>query len=274
MKVYQRTINYTKDGEKFRLIPYGDVHMGAENCDMEGYADMLKRHGKKPNTYFIDMGDGCDFILPKDSKRYRPSCVHPELRYLDDVIDQQIDWYCKPHENVADGRLLGVASGNHHDSVLMHHGTDPTQRIATRLGTENLGYCFFFRLLFKREGRGYEQLIIYGHHGWGGATRTEGGNLTKFSKGSSYIEADIHLFGHTHDKFCKRIIRVKPVLDKVKELPMIVANTGTFLRTLNKDAIPSYSEKAGYPPRDLGYVIIEITTPTADKPHFDLRGTV
>lgn len=276
MKVYTRTISYENAGDRIKLVCFGCVHGGAANCDMDGFQQMLKRHGKVKDTYLVDMGDACDCVLPKDSTRFRSSCLHPYFREKDeDIVDQQVDWYCEQHEKYTDlDKFLGIVSGNHHDAILKYHSTDPTKRIAKRLGIPNLGYTFYYRLLFKKEGTGYQELIIYGHHGWGGGTRTEGGNLTKYAKNTGHYLADIYLYGHTHDKWSKRIIRVKPVLDRVQEVPMIVANTGTFLRTLTKDEVPSYSERAGYPPRDLGYVIIEITTPTEEKPYFDLRGLV
>jgi len=276
MKVYSKTIPYEKDGEKFTLIGFGDVHYGSANCDKSLFIHTLRRHGKARNTYLIDMGDACDAIVPKDAKRYRPKGLDPELEFEEDVIDRQIEWYCEQHEKLVNPeKFLGIVSGNHHDIILEKHGTDPTKRIAYRLKTQNLGYCFFYRLLFKREGKGYQELVIYGHHGWGGGSRTEGGNITRFCKAANQIEgADICLYGHTHDKWAKPMVRVKPVGYKVKEVPKMVANTGTFLKTLSDSETPSYSERAGYPPRALGYVSIEITTPTEDRPYFDLRETV
>jgi len=271
MKVYQKTINYKYDGEKFKLVCFSDVHIGAANCALDDFREMLKQHGKKPNRLLIDIGDACDFVSPHD-KRYRVSSIHPLFRNEDSLVDAQINYYCNEIKNYVDkDKFLGIVSGNHHDSILKYYSTDPTQRIASKLGVPNLGYCFFYRLLFKREGKGYQTLLLYGHHGYGGGSRTEGYNLTKFARNASFIDADIFLYGHTHDKWGKRIIRVTERNGKVQEIPMVVANCGTFLRTLAKDEVPSYSEAKGFPPRDIGYVIIEITTPTEEKPFFDLR---
>ena len=99
--------------------------------------------------------------------------------------------------------------------------------------------------------------------------------MTKFAKDVAHYEGtNIFLYGHTHDKFAKPLIRVKPINDKVHEVPIIIANTGTFLMTLSTEETPSYSEAKGFPPRDIGYVIIQIETPTDETPFFGLRGIV
>lgn len=276
MKVYQRTIDYQKDGEVFNLIAFGDVHLGAANCNVREFEKMLRKHGRAKNTYLIDLGDSCDCIIPKDIKRRRESEIDPRFHGVEDIIDAEADYYCDIVEKHIDtDKFLGLLSGNHHDSPVKYHGTDPTKRIAKRLRVSNLGYSCFYRLLFKREGKGYQEIVIKAHHGYGGACRTEGANMTKFAQDVAHYEGtSIFLYGHTHDKFAKPLIRVKPILDKVHEVPIIIANTGTFLMTLSTNETPSYSEACGYPPRDIGYVIIEITTPTDESPFFGLRGIV
>lgn len=276
MRVYQRTIEYQKDGETFNLVAFGDVHLGAANCNVREFEKMLKKHGRAKNTYLIDMGDALDAIIPKDVKRRRESEVADEFKGVDAVVDVQKDLYCGlVQKHVDTDRFLGLLSGNHHDTILKYHGTDPTARIAKTLGVSNLGYACFYRLLFKREGKGYQELLIKAHHGYGGACRTEGANMTKFAQDVAHYEGtSIFLYGHTHDKFAKPLIRIRPILDKVHEVPIIIANTGTFLMTLSTHETPSYSEACGYPPRDIGYVIIEITTPTDEMPFFGLRGIV
>ena len=276
MKVYQRTIPYDNDGDVFRLIPISDVHIGASTCNMAEFERVLKKYGKAKNTYLIDNGDACDCIVKKDPKRYRASSVHPMFRGSDSLLDDQIEWYCSMMEKyVEPGRLLGVASGNHHDDILKYHDTDPTKRIATRLKTDNLGYCYYYRLLFKREGKGYQELIVYGNHGWGEGGRTEGASVTKYCNHSRGIRgARVFLYGHDHQRWTKGVPYAEPILDKVHAVDTLVADCGTFKMTLSKDEIPDYGETRGYPLRPIGVVVIEITTPTDENPLFGLRGIV
>lgn len=290
MKVYTKTVTYENAGDRIKLIAFGDVHVGAANCDMDGFQQMLKQHGRKKDTYLIDMGDACDMIIQSDSKRFRLSTIHrdfiqraveskegeSDFEIIEDIVDEEIKWYVKTVQKYCDTeRFLGIVSGNHHETIHKRHGSNPTKRIAEALGCENLGYCFFFRLLFKKEGSAHKELIIYGHHGWGGGSRTEGYNVTKYCKDARRVgNANIFLYGHTHDLWVKPLAGIKPVRNKVKDVPVYVFQTGTFLKTYSKGVTPSYAEQGGMPARALGYVEIEITTPTEAEPYFGLKGLV
>lgn len=276
MKVHSITIPYKKEGTKFNLVAFGDAHVGAAQCHMDAFEDMLKTYGKAPNTYLVDVGDACDCVIPADKKRYRVEMVHPMFRGADDVVDKQIDWYVSMiQKHVEPGRFLGLISGNHMDDISKRCSTNPTKRISKLLSVPNLGYTCFYRLLFKRPGRAFEDLTIYIHHGWGGACRTEGANMTKYCGHTKTIDkAKVFLFGHNHECWTKTLVRIEPCNGKIHEVPMIVAECGTFLKTLSNSATPSYSEEEAYPPRGIGHVLIEITTPTETHPYFGLKGTV
>lgn len=279
MKVYSRTVPYERDGETFYVIPFSDLHYGAAACEKNRFINMLKQWGRNKNALLIDNGDACDCIIAHDHKRFRPSTIDPELIFgivpQEDWIDQEVNWYCQQIEtHVAGAAFLGIASGNHHDKILQYHSTDPTKRIAQRLRTECLGYSYYFHLNFKREGRGYQKLIIYGNHGFGGGTRTEGGSMTKYCRHAERMRADICLYSHDHDCWIKPVVDVDSRGGQVSEVPKLVVDTGTFLKTFSTTDVPTYSELAGYPPRQLGYPVLEIRTPAPDSPHFELRGTV
>jgi len=277
MKIYQHIIPYDKPGTEFKLIPYGDVHLGAAACERERFREMLRRHGKQKNTYLIDMGDACECIIPVDNKRFRPSSVHPALLEgtvpAEDWIDTEINWYVEDLKKYIDtDKHLGIVAGNHHDTIAKRYGTDPTRRIAARLGIKNLGYCFYYRLIFKHTSGRTSSLLIYGHHGWGGGGRTDGGSITKYARDArNHTGTDICIYGHDHKKWVYPIIRTEPIGNKQKERRALVANTGTFLKTHGSTEAPTYSELAGYPPTDLGYVIFKITVL---EDGFDIRGMV
>ena len=134
MKVYQHIIDYEKPGTEFKLIPYGDVHLGAAACERERFRAMLKRHGRDPKAYLLDMGDACDCIVPGDHKRFRPATVHPELLQgevpAENWIDTEISWYCEDVAKYSDtSRHLGIVSGNHHDAISKRYGSSrPVRR--------------------------------------------------------------------------------------------------------------------------------------------------
>ena len=278
MKVYSRTIPYQKPGEKFLLVPMSCIHYGAAACEKNRFAQLLRRYGRKPNTMLVTLGDMVDCIVAKDHKRFRPSCIDPDMLAgnvaQEDWIDTQVNWFSSQLESyVAPENLLGLGRGNHEETILKYHSTDPAKRICERLDTYNLGYSWFYHLNFKRKGTGYQKLILYGHHGWGGGTRTEGGGMTRYCRHAERIHADICLYSHSHDCWVKPIVEVGSDGGRVAEVLKLVVETGAFLKTFSDSDVPTYSEQAGYPPRNLGCPVIEITTPT-DKDGFKLKGTV
>jgi len=279
MRVHTKVIPYSKDGEKFYLIAQGDQHRGHINCEAGRIEEMYREWGDNKNALFIDMGDACDCIVSADSKRFRPAEVHPDLlwdgdRPREDWVDIEIDWYCEPVEKyIKKATHLGIVSGNHPDAIAKRYGTDPTRRIAERLGIPNLGYSFGYNLYFELRGK-KKKLVIFGHHGLGTGARSFGAPVSALCTDAlARTGTDICLYGHTHCKWSYPIIR--PVFKNLKlhEERAIVANTGAFMKTYGDYETPTYSEVKAYPMRDLGYVVIEITTPT-DTDGFRLRGTV
>jgi hypothetical protein len=276
LKVYQRTIPYERDGEKFSLFPISDVHVGASTWNKEAFERDIKAIGKTKNALVLDDGDACDFIIRKDQKRYDESVIHSLFLGSKKLVDDQCDYYIDAiQKNIPAESLLGVASGNHHESIRQHCDTDPTDRIAKALHTSNLGYCSYYRLLFKREGKGHQELILYLNHGFGDGGRTEGASITKYCNHAKSIrEARVFLYGHDHQLWTKPVPYPEPRLDQIHAINTIVADCGTYKMTLSKEAIPDYGEKRGYPLRAIGHITIEITTPTDESPFFGLRGIV
>ena len=279
MRVHSRTIPYKKPGEKFTLVPFSDLHYGSAACEKNRFVSMLKRYGTAPNTLLIGNGDMLDCIIAKDHKRFRPETIDPELMMVggvvqSDWIDAEVNWFCHQMQaHVSPENLLGLGSGNHEDAILKYHSSNPAKRIATRLNTPLLGYTWFYHLNFKRPGTGYQKLVLYGHHGFGGGTRTEGGSMTRYCKHAERIMADICMYSHDHDCWLKPIVNVSSNGGRVSEVSKLVVDTGTFLKTFSETDIPTYSEQAGYPPRNLGCPVIEINLPT-DTDGFKLKGTV
>jgi len=284
MQVYQRTIEYSKPGDIFTLVPHGDAHAGALAHEGGRYKDMLSKYGKRKNTLLLDVGDACDCILKGDSKRFRPSVIHPDMllqkkdgkiHVREDWVDREINYIVDLHKKyVRPENMLGFASGNHMDDVLRYHNTDPTQRICDALNTTNIGYCFYYNLNFKRKGKASQQLTIYGHHGFGGG-RSRGGSINRYtSDADTKYGADICVYGHDHQLWTWPMPRIFSMKGVIHEERVMVADCGSFLKTHAESEIPTYSEKAGYRPVALGHPTISIEiTEKPDNP-FEIHGTV
>lgn len=253
-----------------------DIHWGAEACAEKDFIKTLQKHGGKPNTFFIETGDGFNFI-PSTDKRFTVKMSAPAYRDFDDAIDWMVEDYLKPvREYTTPDQWLGRGKGNHERDYTKKCMCDPHKRLCREMGTHDLGYSFFYNLNFTQKGGAGRTVTIYGHHGWGGAARTEGANITKYAKNVTYYDADIFLYGHTHDKGVKRIIRILPTRRgelKVIAKPIIISNGGTYLWTLSQDEDPTYSEEKGLPPKDIGYNTIFLQ-PDNKKAFVDLRAMV
>jgi hypothetical protein len=172
------------------------------------------------------------------------------------VIDEQIEeaYQCLlPYKD----RIIGLGEGNH-ERVIANMGTNPIQRLCNKLGCDYLGYTFMCSIILRENnGRG-RTVTIYGNHGWGGGTRTEGGDLTKYAKVMQSYESDIYLFGHTHGLVSKRSPRFSLIGKKLMAKDRFLCVCGTFLKTISPDSIPSWSETRGFHPARIGGIDISI----------------
>lgn len=250
MKVIQCPIPY-KLGDTIRIKPMFDVHYGAKACDIKAFKAYLSDSDSK--TYFIGGGDLLDSITVQDIRYRKSNDISPGDDIIDSQVQDMVD-ILMPYKD----RILCLATGNHEDVITKKCGTNPTKRIAKALGVEFIGYSGLIKLSFRENsGRG-RTVVIRLHHGWGGGSRTQGADLTKYSKDLQYWDADLFLYGHTHRTVTDRVPRLGLSGTKLISKPKIMCICGTYLKTLSSGADPTYSEIKGYPPVDVGGVTIEI----------------
>ena len=257
MEVAARTIDF---GERFTLIPLGDLHLGARACDEKRINRLVEWVLARPDTFVLGMGDYAELIPRQDARRFDADSIKPELlENLDNLIPLQRDMIVKVFEDLAyKGRLLGMLTGNHEISIKKNYSMDIMDEVCTKLDTPNLGFSCLYRLTLKNQ-RARKNVVIYAHHGWGGG-RKSGASINKLIDLMSSYQADIYLSGHDHDKIGKRKPRLsitstgKP---RLKSTPAILGRTGTFLRTAQQGTT-NYAEVAGYPPTDLGVLRIDM----------------
>jgi hypothetical protein len=240
-------------GDTFKLKPIADIHLGNKACDVKAFKEYMAECDEK--TLFIGIGDLLDCVIVKDVKRYRKSVDASEG---DSIIDEQIDLAYDILQPYRDN-IIGLGHGNHEDEIIKHCGTNPIKRICKRLEVPFLGYSGLVRLTFRntKGGRGRLVVVRY-HHGWGGGSRTQGADLTKFSKDISYWDADIYLYGHVHRQQTDTIPRLGLTGEKITSKPKIMAICGTFLKTYLNSDDPTYSEVKGYPPVEIGSIVVTI----------------
>lgn len=257
----KRIIEYSPDNPKIRLACFSDTHHGDAGFARRHFHQWLTRNAKYPQTWFLNLGDNIEAIGPHD-KRFTLGHIDPRYRMVDNfgaLINMQIKDFCADVEPIKD-KLLGLARGNH-EMTFYNMGWDPHETICEKLGIPDIGYSFLMLIILRQKGgRGRTRsLRIFGHHGWGGGTRTLGGDKTKVAGKLGEYEADIYLFGHSHQAWDEPKPRIsinnagKPV-----SKPMIIANTGTFKKSLSESPVPTWAEQKGFPPQELGGRVIEI----------------
>ena len=261
MRCLTKTIHYTSD-IPVRLVFFSDTHDGSRYFARNHFKKFLSSSMDHPNAWLLGIGDHVDALVPADAKRFQISTV--EERFLasenpDEILDAQAKDFCqimKPYQ----GRLLGLAMGNHEQAIGKRYGFSIHRQICRDLECDDLGYTFL--LLLKLTNPGYRHtrsVTIYGTHGFGGGGRTEGGSITKYARAVQYYSADIFLSGHDHDSWVKKVTRIGVNNSgKIQNRDLILANTGSFLKTLSEGATPSWAETRGFPPRNLGGVVLEL----------------
>jgi hypothetical protein len=240
-----------KLGQTITLKPLFDSHIGNKYCDTKELKKYLD--DRDENTYLIGGGDIIDSIITRDIKRYTK---HADDCQGDDIIDEQIERaydLLKPYN----GHILGLGTGNHEVTIAKHHGSHPVRRLCKMLDCTSLGFSWILVLRFREKaGRG-RSLIIRGHHGFGGGSRTQGADLTKYSRDTMYWkDANIFLYGHVHRRQADKIECMGLAGTRLYPMPKHIFICGTFLKTFSLDDEATYSEEKGYPPTAIGGVNI------------------
>lgn len=240
-----------KLGQTIRLRVLADWHVGNTHSDNRAARKFLD---EDKDCYFIGNGDLMDMVIASDSKRYRKSSDDSDG---DAIVDEQIEKIFSWLEPYKD-RVLGLGTGNHEDEITKRCGTNPSQRLCKKLGVPFLGYSSLVRLALTENGNRGRSVVCRLHHGYGGGSRTQGADITKYSKDLNYWDADIFFYGHCHKLQSDRIPRLGLIGDKLVAKPKLLCITGSFLKTFGTTTDPTYSEKAGYPPLEIGGLTVNI----------------
>jgi hypothetical protein len=249
-----RTPSYSipyKFGDTIYIKPFFDIHKGSTACDFKAFKNDLSKTDK--NTYYLFGGDTFDSIVVTDPRYRKSGDASLSEAIIDENIDEMVD-VLSPYSD----RIIGMMHGNHEDQIVKRNGTDPIGRLCRRIGCIDMGYSGLLRLRFSEKGARGRTVIIRYHHGWGGGSRTQGADLTKYSKDTTHWQADLFLYGHVHRKQTDKIPRMGLSGDKLISKPKLVCICGTYLRTYTKGKQPTYSEVKGYPPVEIGTLTISI----------------
>lgn len=197
---------YQKTTQHFNYHIFTDVHFMDWGCDEEKFDRDLRRAANDPVGFIVFNGDNITAINPKD-KRFQASNVHPDMRGLDNIAQEEADAFFEKIKHVAD-KIIAFGLGNHEDSVRIFGGYDPYREVATRLALLRgdsvadftYGYEGFVKHTFTRSRQGWTFKVRL-HHGYGGAGVGLPGNpALKLGREADSFEAHLIVLGHLHQK--------------------------------------------------------------------------
>jgi hypothetical protein len=261
-----QTINIEyKYGDTFKLLPLSDLHYDGRGrnslCDIQKLRKDLKERVDE-KTIILGIGDWFGGILPSDVKRYRKA---HDSASGENILDEQIDGLYEELSPYKE-QIYAIGDGNHEDSILIHCGTDLIRRLIAKLNTDiqkpiiHLGYSWLLQLRFREIDGRSRTIVIRGHHGWGGGSRTEGADITKYSHDVKFWSADLFLYGHVHRLKLNDIEEGRIVGDSSwKTFLKRMVICGTYQKTYASTQSATYAEKKGFPPVTLRHPIIYLT---------------
>ena len=253
MKIHTIRLPY-EYGQTIELLPISCVHMGNTQSDAKAFKRYLKNN-VNDSTYILGLGDLLDCIVIKDMKRYSKTS---DSSKGDAVVDEQEDAMADILGDYAH-QIAILGEGNHEAKITLG-GHNPTKGLINKL--ERIsgkpiaygGYSWGLRIVLHENNARVRTILVRGHHGWGGASRSEGASLVKYWKELNNWAVDIGFYAHDHRIKTDFKPMLRMLKNKVVASNKFIGLTGTFLKTLSDTEDAAYSERAGYPPVPLGGV--------------------
>lgn len=250
----EHRIEYASRSDEFHLWHITDTHLGSRAVDEKALRRDIAEIEADPFAIWTFGGDWAEFISPTD-KRFEPAEVANWITVADlaDIAKVQCDYGVKLFKPIA-AKCLGAIGGNHGLRIAQEHHRDPHADICGKLDIPNLGYDgAFINLRFKRLAGGstrtYRIALL---HGWGGG-RQPGGKMNKLRDALAAYDADIILLGHLHVRYRLSAMTYTCTKSRVVVKKRVAVLGGTYLDGAG------YALRAGYPPAEIGGVMISIT---------------
>lgn len=260
MEVTRKTIQLASYADTIKLTPLGDVHVGAAGCDETAFIEWVDLIAKDPNHYTILMGDMAECILP-DDRRFDADEVADWLwarKNRSRIADAQYEWVYEQVKKIPSERILGILRGNHENTIKSKHYRDLALDLARNLNIPYLDEQAFTQLHFTVKKSTKTALYdIYSIHG-SQSGRKAGGKINLIQDLTGFIDADLILMGHVHDKIATR--DVKLYMDEkgnFRSRERLYVITGTFLKTYS-EGTAGYGARANFRPTSVGPITVHI----------------
>lgn len=228
-----RLVEHYENQDEVKLVPLGDVHLGALTCEVDKFVDTVQ-YIKDSGSLCVLMGD-----LMEAASRHSVGAGWAEQTQSPQA---QLDALVEVLTPIAP-QILVLLEGNHEDRIWKQSGIRVAKVMSQQLGVKFGGYSCFIKLRVRKQN-----YIIYAQHGASNAWYPHT-KLTAAMRTAQHTDADVFLYAHTHELLSLKVPRLE--VDKrsrtVKREKKYFVLTGSFLGYHG-----SYAEKKNMYPVDTG----------------------
>ncbi len=270
MKVIEKVITLTNKDEPLSIVPLGDIHLGADGCNIEYLKNTIEWIRKTPNSYMIGLGDYLDCIIMNDKRFDIKSVDKRFLKDLDNLPLAQLKYLEKLLLPIKD-KILCMIPGNHEDMFRLRNSVDIMAELRRDMEIEIGDYMTYLKIKFDSEQFHTTPITFFLHHGFFSG-RKIGGKANQITDLAASYDANIYLLGHSHDLFSTSVDRLllpNGAMNVIKEKRIFI-NTGTFMETTTKGG-SGYAERKAYPVAKIGTARIDIYPNHRPRPDIHVR---
>ena len=228
-----------RDKDTIVILPVADLHYGSIYSDIPKFLQWIEWINESNHVFPFCIGD----LMEQSTKlSIADGVFHQNLTPQD-----QINKSAQLLYPISD-KLLFLTRGNHERRQTVV-GLDVMETVA------NLIHCLYKRMAchFMIEWRGKEWLFYTWHGAFTGWT--EGGKINSALRPRNFVDADIYVSAHVHDKTVKEFRYQK--FDKSKMKSVLIKKyaviTGSFLKYFG-----TYAQEKGYAPGVTGCANIKL----------------
>ncbi len=207
-------IIHTLPGRPVKIWAVADVHIGARECDLEGFKSFLSRVESDPDSYIVIVGD-----VLNNGIRDSLSDVYRETLSPAEQVDVAVELLSRVRD-----RILGAVGGNHEYRSVKAVDLDPLYQVMVMLRIPELyrqNFAFMRIILQKRKTT--EHYALYLTHGKSAAKQR------KFAQ-AAVEGVDAVITGHTHNGIVEKNARlVFNHKNNVKVKPLISMTATSWL---------------------------------------------